>query len=143
MNTTLRRVTTGALAFTAVMGALLAGAGTASAHQYGDRLYRGETLEPGESISRVGWRLVMQTDGNLVEYKTNSSGQHTAVCWASNTNTGWGNYAIYQYDGNFVVYNPWGQAVWASHTMGLPGQTVDINSVGRVYAGHTPISGAC
>ncbi|MFD6892102.1 hypothetical protein [Streptomyces sp. NPDC059957] len=153
MLTKLRRTTTGAVALTAlVTGLLLSGAGSASAqHQYGDRLYRGESLSPGESIQRSGmdglgnylvWRLVMQTDGNLVEYKMNRYA--TRVCWASNTYTGSsGNRAVYQHDGNFVVYNPSGQAVWASHTMGHAGETVDINSSGVTYVGHTPISGAC
>ncbi|MBW5481029.1 hypothetical protein [Streptomyces bambusae] len=151
----LRRAATGALAVTAlVTGGLLATAGSASAaHSYDDRLYRGESLSPGESISRLSWdpyisgyyryRLVMQTDGNLVQYKTNVKYGFTKVCWASNTNTGAQNHAIYQGDGNFVVYTPWGQAVWASNTMGLPGETVDINSSGVTYVGHTPISGAC
>ncbi|MFJ6794900.1 hypothetical protein [Streptomyces sp. NPDC091268] len=152
MFTKLRRTTTGVLALTAlVSGVLLSGAGTASAqHRLGDRLYRGESLAPGESIQRSGidglgnylvWRLVMQTDGNLVEYKMNRYA--TRVCWASNTNTGARNQAVYQQDGNFVVYNPYGQAVWASNTMGLAGETVDINPSGVTYVGHTPISGAC
>ncbi|MCB5180899.1 hypothetical protein [Streptomyces antimicrobicus] len=155
MLTKLRRVAAGALAVTALAaGGVLAGAGSASAaHSYGDRLYRGESLSPGESISRMDWnpyingyiqyKLVMQTDGNLVQYKTDARYGFTKVCWASGTNNGARNYAIYQGDGNFVVYTPWNQALWASNTMGLAGETVDINRSGVTYVGHTPISGAC
>ncbi|MEU9104486.1 hypothetical protein AB0D54_08975 [Streptomyces xanthophaeus] len=84
----------------------------------------------------------MQTDGNLVEYKINRYG-HSRVCWASNSNDGARNHAVYQHDGNFVVYGPSGQVMWASHTMGHAGETVDINASGAVYVGHTRISGAC
>ncbi|WP_327250485.1 hypothetical protein [Streptomyces sp. NBC_01244] len=153
MPTTLRRAATTALATAALItGAILGGAGTASAqHQYGDRLNRGESLQPGEMIQRSIWdpianlqvwyRLVMQTDGNLVEYKIHRYGQ--SVCWATNTYPYSGNYAVYQSDGNFVLYTSGGHALWASHTMGLPGETVDINRNGVVYAGHTPFTGSC
>ncbi|MEW2136471.1 hypothetical protein AB0892_07670 [Streptomyces sp. NPDC005409] len=152
MSITLRRTATTALATAALItGAILGGAGTASAHAYGDRLYRGESLQPGEMIQRstwdpianvqVWWRLVMQTDGNLVEYKINRYGQR--VCWATNTYPGSGNRAVYQHDGNFVVYNSSGTAVWASNTMNGAGETVDINTRGVVYVGHTPITASC
>jgi len=66
---------------------------------------------------RAPYRLIMQTDGNLVAYDSTNR-----AVWASGTNgRGPGPYsAIMQDDCNFVVYNsdPNNSAKWASNTAG-------------------------
>ena len=61
------------------------------------------------------YKLIMQGDGNLVEY--DSTGH---PYWASNTNgKGTGLYnAVMQDDCNFVVYDSTGKPYWASNTSG-------------------------
>ncbi len=78
----------------------------------------GQGLAPGQPIfSPDGqYHLIMQGDGNLVEYSR--AGQ---VMWDSETQNNPGAYAIMQGDGNFVVYSGSGRALWDSHTWGHPG----------------------
>ncbi|MFE9453397.1 hypothetical protein [Streptomyces sp. NPDC006739] len=131
----------GAMAVAAVSGI----PGTASANDL-DHLNRGSSMYPGDSIWGVSadqqttYQLILQTDGNLVEYK--HTGASTWVCWASGTNGSGATKAIYQADGNFVLYNG-GWALWASDTQWKAGSTVDINSVGQVWVGQTPKTGSC
>jgi hypothetical protein len=112
---------------------------------HGTALFRGDVLAPGDFIlSDNGvFKLIMQTDGNLVEYWT-SSGQ---ACWATNTNGQPGSYATYQGDGNFVVYNGGGDALWASNTVGDSGTTVNISTetidYGSLWVGLTRIHLYC
>jgi hypothetical protein len=75
------------------------------------RINAGEGLGPGqETVSCDGrFRLVMQTDGNLVLYEHG----HGAL-WATGTHEGY--VAIMQHDGNFVVYDKESRARWASDT---------------------------
>ncbi len=116
----------------------------------GSSLSRGESLYPGEYIQRLNndgnryLSLVMQSDGNLVEYVSADTlgGPYTA-CWASGTNGSGATRADYQSDGNFVVYTSNNAPVWASDTQWKAGSTVDINWDGIVYVGTTPISNAC
>ena len=72
----------------------------------GATLYAGEALAAGGYLcsSSGGYELIMQGDGNLVEY--NSSGQAMS---ASDTYEQSGNYAVIQSDGNLVVYSSSGQ----------------------------------
>jgi len=78
-------------------------------------LYPGQSLSGGSELcSGNGYRLVMQTDGNLVEY--NSSG---VALWATDTDNEPGNYVVMQTDGNLVIYSPSGTAMWASGTWGI------------------------
>jgi hypothetical protein len=79
----------------------------------------------------------MQSDGNLVYYKTPGN-----AVWASNTVSAGGSGATYkaimQGDGNFVVYcygtsacnNSSGKAIWASNTANSAGIVVQITSTG-------------
>jgi hypothetical protein len=113
---------------------------------HGHSLFRGDVMAPGDYLDSAGGNFIlrMQTDGNLVEYWPGASWK---VCWASNTN-GWpGSYAIYQNDGNFVVYTSGGQALWASNTVGDRGSTVDISEslrdYGSQYVGFTRIHLYC
>lgn len=123
-------------------------ADSASAAAGQSYLYRGQQLNAGEQIQRANnigtVVLTMQGDGNLVEYLYPSDGGAALVCWASNTyETGTANHAIYQQDGNFVVYTAWGKAVWASNTVGGSGQTVDMNANGVLYVGTRAINNGC
>jgi len=124
----------------AALTALLAGGEPAQAADKGHNLVRGEHLNKGDSISRIAYdgrvRLRMQDDGNLV-LRFVPTGE---VCFASNT-AGRGHHATYQRDGNFVVVDGSGRAIWASNTVEDGGTTVDINSFGRLYAGNKNISG--
>ena len=61
------------------------------------------------------YRLIMQSDGNLVAYVGRR------VVWASNTKGKGGDHVIMQSDGNLVIYPPKGRAVWATNTNGHPG----------------------
>lgn len=70
-------------------------------------------------------KLVMQSDGNLVLYRTESyppgsSATSYYPVWASNTwNMGTGPYrATMQGDGNFVVYDSVNRPLWSSRTFG-------------------------
>lgn len=89
-----------------------AGAARAGGESY---LFPNEYLYPGQQIVvSCYYRLVMQTDGNLVLYS------RSTPLWASNT-VGRGGYATMQSDGNLVVYGDSGRAVWASNTAGNAG----------------------
>jgi hypothetical protein len=70
-------------------------------------------------------RLVMQTDGNLVLYRTSGG-----VIWASDTNGLPVARAYLQYDGNLVLQQASGAAVRASATDGRPGATFRVNTNG-------------
>lgn len=83
--------------------------------------------------------LSMQSDGNLVLYKK-VYGALAQALWASGTAFGTGHSAIFQEDGNFVVYDAKGKAKWASDTQPMgnrliiqeDGNLVIYNKVGRV-----------
>ena len=83
----------------------------------GGIIYQGSQMGIGAQInSRLGrFRLIMQSDGNLVLYRLSD---YKAI-WYSNTANS-GAYAIMQYDGNFVVYTVNNVAKWSSQTYGRP-----------------------
>jgi hypothetical protein len=152
MKAKLRRAVVSAVsAGTAISGLVVGTAGSASAFDSSStRLYRGDTMWGysnqwlyGQSSSS-NYRLVMQSDGNLVEYKTDPVGGNQQVCWATGT-WGWGAaHATYQQDGNFVVYRDADNAVlWASNTQWRTGSFVNISSSGVIWVGNTPINGSC
>ena len=65
------------------------------------------------------YKLIGQSDGNLVIYKITPSGE--SAIWASNTNKGPGSYNfIFQDDGNLVIYSS-NKAIWASNSNGKGG----------------------
>lgn len=120
---------------------------TAVASAGQDHLTRGQRLTSGQQLVRItnaGARtwLVMQADGNLVLYTTGVPVGPRHTCWASNTVHN-GSYASYQSDGNFVVYNSANRPTWASGTQHDGGSTVNINSVGQLWAGLKAISSFC
>lgn len=82
-------------------------------------LVSGETLVSGEDRNSFDrrFRLVMQTDGNLVLYKNG------VATWATSYFSGFtfvrGSRAVMQTDGNLVVYSPSNVALWAASWNGL------------------------
>ena len=81
-------------------------------------------------------RLVMQGDGNLVEY------QGSKALWASNTAGDNGATVTMQGDGNLVIYLN-GTPKWASNTAGhagayLPNGTLKYSSTSSMSRGRSP-----
>ncbi|MDH6145443.1 MULTISPECIES: hypothetical protein [Kitasatospora] len=78
-----------------------------------DHMNWGNCLLPGDQmVSADGaYRLVYQSDGNLVEYD-----QWGSALWSTSTQGHAPGKAIMQNDGNFVVYDTFQNAVWSSST---------------------------
>jgi hypothetical protein len=101
-------------------------------YNIGSALRQGYQLGIGAELkSPLGrFRLIMQSDGNLVLYRVSD---YRAI-WSSNTaNTG-AYRAIMQYDGNFVVYTGTNVAVakWATHTVGQPANYLLVQDDGNL-----------
>jgi hypothetical protein len=84
----------------------------------GDTLNLGDQLKPGDAVlsNNKAAMLVFQTDANLVLYRVDAGGGTHAI-WASNTNAAPGNVQFQKGDGNFVLYDVQGHALWASNTV--------------------------
>ena len=97
-----------------LMAALTAAAASWAQTRYG-QLSQGQTLWSNQSISDPwgSFELRNQGDCNLVLYNRG------VVRWASNTagRSSWC-HADMQWDGNFVVYDPWGRVIWAANSVG-------------------------
>lgn len=80
-----------------------------------DTLSAGDRLTPGQYLQSTNnrFRLVYQTDGNLVLYDDTL---RTAV-WNTATTSGTPGFLVLQGDGNLVMYNSAGKAVWYSATV--------------------------
>ncbi len=80
-----------------------------------DRLLTGQALRPGQAILSADGRytVVMQTDGNLVEYTFGPR-----VVWDSGTSGHPGALVVMQSDGNLVIYQG-SKPIWATGTWGL------------------------
>ncbi|WP_316526726.1 hypothetical protein [Kitasatospora brasiliensis] len=88
-------------------------------------LYQGQYIETGYT------RLILQTDGNLVIYRTAEGGPSYAK-WAAPGTWGCGVKAIMQGDGNFVVYGTNNRFCWASSTFkSSPSKTATLEVYGR------------
>jgi serine/threonine protein kinase len=107
----------------------------------------GGYLQPGHSMVSPNGRysLVMQSDGNLVEYSTPSR----IVQWESGTSGNFNAYVVMQSDGNLVIYPPGktapapGQptsAIWQTGTLGHPGASSSLLNSG-VLVVRSPGSG--
>lgn len=119
-------------ASTVVLAALLgAGAGvaagtftaTAASAATIDSLAAGSTMYGGDVLRSPGGLvyLTMQTDGNLVIYRTTGPSTRVVV-WHTNTPGKPGSYVVNQGDGNLVIYKPLANnqrvAIWQSGTYG-------------------------
>ena len=82
-------------------------------------LQPGQRLSPGWQIQSPdrNYRMVMQSDGNLVLYTGNTAK------WASGTSAANSDLEM-QSDGNLVIYAPGHAAVWASNTAGKNGSVL-------------------
>jgi hypothetical protein len=85
-------------------------------------LFQNEYLETKTS------RPYMQSDGNLVLYRMDNGRQGQAL-WSTATNNR-GHYAMFQDDGNFVVYDRNGQATFSTATNGAT--RIRITSARRI-----------
>src|SRR5262249_50855120 len=85
-------------------------------------------LTANQSISSPDgqYQLVMQGDGNLVEY-----GPGGQVIWDAATNGNSGAYATMQGDGNLVVYSAAGTPLWNSGTWGHAGAYFQLQDNGN------------
>jgi RHS repeat-associated protein len=72
----------------------------------------GRTIPSGTSLTSAATRLTMQADGNLVLSALNTG----KTLWSSGTSGHPGAWAIFQTDGNFVVYDTSHTALWSSGT---------------------------
>ncbi len=101
-------------------------------------LKSGKTLKAGERlVSNNGtYRLIMQTDGNLVLYKKNTA----KALWSTKTDGKSGARVVMQTDGNLVVYKG-SKAVWASGTNGKSGARLVLQNDGNlvIYKNSTAI----
>jgi hypothetical protein len=89
----------------------------------------GRVLTAGQAIySPDGqYQLIMQGDGNLVEYAPGDQ-----AIWNSGTYGNPGAYAIMQTDGNLVVYSSAGTPLWYSGTYGNPGASLVLADGGAL-----------
>ena len=96
-------------------------------------LTRGESLAPGQFVTSCDgrFRLIMQTDGNLVLYRMVSGQQSTALWYTSTHGTG-AQKAIMQTDGNFVVYDASNTARWLTWTHNNPGAHLALQNDGNL-----------
>jgi hypothetical protein len=105
-----------------------------------DHLQPGEVLFAAQSQSRTSadgrFILVMQSDGNLVLYRT----ANWHPLWATGTNGQDVNFVAMQGDGNLVIYTFGGRAIWASNTSGRAGAFLVVQNDGNVviYYPNTP-----
>lgn len=95
-----------------------------------DRLVAGQELKVNQALLARNGRtqLVMQPDGNLVLYRTDSR----RALWASNTYRRPVVRAVMQGDGNFVCYDSSGRPYWASGTWRYPGSWLILQDDGNL-----------
>lgn len=116
------------LAFAMVSVFLVVPMSSASAAANTDRLNPGESLGAGQQLISPNGQfvLVMQGDGNLVEYAPGNR-----AVWASGTNRA-NSITLMQTDGNLVVIAPGNVPVWNAGTSGNPGADVELQNDGNV-----------
>ncbi len=98
----------------------------------------GRQLSPNDEIRSPGgrYRLVMQTDCNLVLYDS------ARALWSSGTDRrGSSCSALFQDDGNFVIYAMGGTPVWASNTVARGADRIMLQDDGNLvmYAGSSAV----
>jgi hypothetical protein len=107
-------------------------------------LYNGEKMQAGDtrSSSNLQYVLLMQTDGNLVLYRSHgrpatdiSKGigiTSNDALWSTNTNDGETNHAWMQEDGNLVLYTPDMRATWATNTNDGGANYLTLSDLGQL-----------
>ncbi|MCE3604659.1 hypothetical protein LXA47_13720 [Massilia sp. P8910] len=85
-----------------------------------DRLERGQYLQS----AKAAYSLYMQPDGSLVMYRKDGTVRHRM--------SKHGEFAIMQYDGNFVEYSKFAVALWDTGTPGNPGAWLRIQDDGNL-----------
>lgn len=107
--------------------------GVGNATYVGNQLTNGQQLHSNQYImSNNGWFvLMMQSDGNLVEYNT------LGRIWDTATNNNPGAWLGVQSDGNVVIYSASGAALWSTGQQGITKLAVqdDENIVGYNSSG--------
>jgi hypothetical protein len=100
---------------------------TADAAAGTDRLLANEQLNPDQRLTTTnGIAVVMQGDGNLVEYAPGNR-----AIWASGTNRP-GSIVRMQSDGNVVIIAPGNVPVWSTGTGGNPGAGLELQTDGNL-----------
>ncbi|QQJ97857.1 peptidase S53 [Burkholderia ambifaria] len=107
---------------------------------YSGGINEGTTLKPGQAVYSASrnHQLLMQGDGNLVLYNTTNG----AAVWNTRTYGNAGAYAVFQNDGNFVVYSANGAVLWYSATYGQSGsQHLSVQDDGNmvIYQSFVPV----
>jgi len=141
-----------ALVIAAMTAVPIVAARPSAASASGTTLNSGQWIVPGQSLGSPdvcralnsctpGFRLIMQTDGNLVQYYTgaNEPGVVARAIWSSGT-AGHSVQGVWmQTDGNLVLYATNGAVLWASWTQGHPGAYLSNQDDGNlvVYQGGT------
>jgi hypothetical protein len=96
-------------------------------------LVAGQTLEPGQAITDGTNVLIMQGDGNFVQYIASSGFAE----WESGTSVP-GSFVSMQTAGNLVIYSPTGTALWTSFTDPSIGDRLEVGPV--IYTpGNVPL----
>ena len=97
---------------------------SASGPNLGSCISAGTTIYAGQYLANAGYELLMQTDGNLVQYNA------VKALWA--TQTSGNTHAILQSnDGNFVVYSAT-QALWSAAVPSSPGDRLCLQTDGNL-----------
>lgn len=112
------------------IGAALVGAAPANAATtYSNGVSAGTALSGGDTITSANgqYRLVAQSDGNLVEY-----GAGNKVLWQTDTDHNPGARAVPQADGNLVVYSTANKVLWQSGTDGASATSLTLGTDGNI-----------
>lgn len=95
----------------------------------GDTLLRGQYLVPDDPSGPSPYILILQRDGNLVEYHDN------VPTWASGTSGVPVVDAVLQADGRLVLHDKRYEVVWESEAMGVVGDDDDGQGEYRLVFG--------
>ncbi|RAG85510.1 glycoside hydrolase family 42 [Streptacidiphilus pinicola] len=103
-----------------------AGCGTGTPPSCG-ALTANQQLAAGASVASCNgtYRLTLQSDGNLVLYKSGTA------LWSSGTTNSGATHATMQGDGNLVLATSAGTAVWSTKTAGNTGAYLDVQNDGN------------
>ncbi|HEX8612874.1 MAG TPA: hypothetical protein VF800_16415 [Telluria sp.] len=91
-----------------------------------EKLSGNERLERGQYLqsAQAAYTLNMQSDGSLVMYRKDGTVRHRM--------SKHGEFAIMQYDGNFVEYSKFAEPLWDTGTDGNPGAWLSIQDDGNL-----------